>query len=89
MIPGHVADQDPANKPYKTQKTYITGREAESPQINKADMAAPIAEMIMQAVTWSLSLREPMVTKPIVQVTLIIADMKFEVPAVSRTYVGR
>lgn len=34
MIPGHVADQDPANKPYKTQKTYMTGRETESPQIN-------------------------------------------------------
>jgi hypothetical protein len=67
---------------------YKTGREVESPQINKADVAAPAEEMIMQVVTGSLSLSEPMMIKPMVIEILssmtVNADKKVEVPNVVR-----
>jgi hypothetical protein len=79
--------------PYKTQNTYKAGRDVESPQISKADIAAPAEEMIMQVVTGSLSLSEPMMIKPMVIEILssmtVNADKKVEVPNVVRAYVGK
>lgn len=88
MIPGHIDVQHPANRPYKTQNTYKTGRDVESPQISKTDEAAPTAEMIMHVVTWNLSVSEPMITEPIVAARLtsmtVNADNSVEAPKAMR-----
>jgi hypothetical protein len=64
-----------------------TGRDSARPHTNKTDADAPAAEMIMHVVTWSLSVIEPIVTRPVVAEILIgmsvNADVKVEVPKVS------
>lgn len=93
MIPGQIAAQPPANKPYRMQNTYKAGKVAEKPQTSKTDTAAPTAEISIQVVGRSRSLSKPIITRPMVTATFISitvkVERKLEVPKCMRAYIGK
>jgi hypothetical protein len=88
MMPGQTEVQHPAKKPYTAQKAKSAGSVEESPQIKNTPAVVPIAEMMMQVVTCSLSVIEPIITDATVAAILttrtVSVDVKDEVPNTSR-----
>lgn len=93
IIPGQVEVNDPAKRPYITQKTYSTVREEDNPQITKTPIVAPTEEIRMQVVAGSRSVNVPMITHPSVVDRLmrstVNAERYPEAPRKVLAYVGK
>jgi len=63
---GQTEGQQPENRPNRMQKMYRTGRLVEKPQNKNTDAEEPIEEMRTHVREPNLSVKEPIIARPIV-----------------------